>query len=137
MNTRDSMANRATAPVELQPCMVVEGKTLQHNELGMLTNTFATTALNQRGVAPGTVITLSPSLPEGTTDTGLWRWDTGQTTREITVTAHASYVYRVHYTNAYGVESEQCYSIAVLGDGQPTTLTPSIRWTARLTRRPN
>ncbi len=126
MNTRDSMANRATAPVELQPCMVVEGKTLQHNELGMLTNTFATTALNQRGVAPGTVITLSPSLPEGTTDTGLWRWDTGQTTREITVTAHASYVYRVHYTNAYGVESEQCYSIAVLGDGQPTTLTPSI-----------
>jgi len=126
MNTRDSIADRTKAPVELQAKMVVNGKTIMHNELGMLTNTFSTTALKNRGVAPGTVITLSPTLPEGTEDTGNWRWDTGETTRELTITADASYIYRVHYTNVYGVESEQCYSIAVLGDGQPTTLNPII-----------
>lgn len=126
MNTRDSIADRTKAPVELQSKMVVDGKTIEHNELGMLTNTFATTALKNRGVAPGTVITLSPTLPAGTKDTGNWRWDTGETTRELTITANASYIYRVHYTNTYGVESEQSYAIAVLGDGQPTTVTASI-----------
>jgi len=126
MNTRDSIADRTKAPVELQAKMVVDGKTILHNELGMLTNTFSTTALKNRGVAPSTTITLSPTLPDGTEDTGKWRWDNGETTREITITADASHIYRVHYTNAYGVESEQSYAIAVLGDGQPTTITASI-----------
>lgn len=127
MNTRDGMADRATAPVELQPQMIVGNKVIAHNELGALTNTFALTPEKNRGVARGTVITLSPTLPEGVEDTGHWRWDTGETTREITITADASYVYRVHYTNAYGNESEQSYAIAVLGDCQPTHLLPSIR----------
>lgn len=126
MNTRDSIADRTKAPVELQAKMMVNGKTIMHNELGMLTNTFNTTALKNRGVAPCTVITLSPTLPEGAEDTGNWRWDTGETTRELTITADASHIYRVHYTNVYGVESEQSYAIAVLGDGQPTTLIPII-----------
>ncbi len=126
MNTRDSIADRAKAPVELQAKMVVEGKTVMHNELGMLNNTFATTALKNRGVAVGTVITLSPVLPEGTEDTGNWLWDTGDTTRELTITANTSHIYRVRYTNVYGVESEQSYSIAVLGDGQPTPLSATI-----------
>lgn len=126
MNTRDSIADPLKAPVELQAKMIVDGKTILHNELGMLTNTFSTTALKNRGVASGTVITLSPTLPTGTEDTGKWRWDTGETTREITVTANASHIYRVHYTNAYGVESEQSYAIAILGDGQPTTVNANI-----------
>lgn len=127
LNTRDSMALPHQAPTELQACMEVGGKTILHNELGMLTNTYATTPLAQRGVAPGTIITLSPTLPEGTEDTGMWRWDTGQSTRQLTIVADASRIYRVHYINASGVESEQSYAIAVLGDGQPTTLTPTIQ----------
>ncbi len=127
MNTRDTLADRSKAPVELEARMVMNGKTINHNELGMLTNTFATTALANRGVAPGSVITLSPTLPDGTTDTGMWEWETGEKTREITVTANSSYVYRVHYTNEYGRVSEQCYTIAVLGDGQPTKVVPSIQ----------
>ncbi len=131
MNTRDSIADPVKAPVELKPRMVVGGKTIEHNELGMLTNTYQTTALQNRGVARGTLITLSPTLPEGTEDTGLWLWDTGEITRELTITANDSHLYRVHYTNAYGVESEQSYAIAVLGDGQPTTVEASINGVAK------
>lgn len=126
LNTRDGVAEPAKVPVELQAKMIVNGKEIPHNELGMLTNTFATTSLANRGVAPGTVITLSPTLPDGVEDTGNWTWETGETTRELTVAADASHIYRVHYTNAQGVESEQSYAIAVLGDGQLSTLAPTI-----------
>ena len=132
LNTRDGLAAPDQIPTELQAKMIVAGKTILHNELGMLTNTFATTPLAQRGVAPGTVITLSPTLPDGVGDTGKWRWDTGETTREITLTASASRIYRVHYMNDAGVESEQSYAIAVLGDGQPTTLNPSVEVNGKL-----
>lgn len=133
LNTRDTLADRTKAPVELQARMIVNGKVIEHNELGMLTNTFSITPLANRGVAPGTVITLSPTLPEGTTDTGKWSWETGETTREVTVTANSSFIYRVHYTNEYGRESEQCYAIAVLGDGQPSTIVPAIQANGKTT----
>lgn len=133
LNTRDGLANTEQIPVELQARMIVNGNTILHNELGMLANTFATTPLASRGVKPGTAITLSPTLPEGVEDTGKWRWDTGETTRELTITANDSHIYRVHYVNSFGVESEQCYSIAVLGDGQPTTLTPTIEVGGKVT----
>lgn len=133
LNTRDSIADPVKAPVELQAKMITGGKTILHNELGMLTNTFATTAYSRRGVAPGTEITLSPTLPEGIEDTGKWRWDSGETTRELTITADASHIYRVHYINMWGVESEQCYAIAVLGDGQPTELHPTISVDGKVT----
>lgn len=126
LNTRDGIADRTLAPVELQPSMIINGKTVYHNELGMLNNSFSVTPLADRGVAAGTVITLSPMLPEGTTDTGNWEWETGQKTREITITANESYVYRVRYTNQHGTVSEQSYAIAVLGDGMPTTIVPEI-----------
>lgn len=126
MNTRDSIADRQKAPVEMQARMIVNGQEIAHNELGALINTFQMTALQDRGVAPGTVITLSPTLPDTVADTGQWRWETGETTRELTITATESRLYRVHYTNAYGRESEQCYSIAVLGDCMATTLRPTI-----------
>ncbi len=133
LNTRDGLANPEQIPVELQAKMIVNGKTVPHNELGMLTNTFATTPFANRGVKPDTVITLSPTLPEGVEDSGQWHWDTGETTRELTITADKSHIYRVHYINMSGVESEQSYAIAVLGDGQPSTLTPVIEVTGKIT----
>lgn len=133
MHTQDGVADRDKAPVELIAKMEVNGKDIMHNELGMLTNTFATTPLANRGVAKGTVITLSPTLPEGVEDTGKWQWETGETTRQLTVVADASHIYRVHYTNAAGTESEQSYAIAVVGDGQPTTLLPTITYNGTTT----
>ena len=126
MNTRDGLATAQQIPVELIPYMTYNGTTVAHNELGCLKNTFQTTALAERGVAAGTVITLTPTLPEGTTDTGNWRWNTGETTREISITANRSFIYRVTYTNEYGVESELSYAIAVQGDCNESTVTALI-----------
>lgn len=127
MNTRTTqLAPADQVPTELSPRMTYNGTTVAHNELGGLTNTYQVTPLANRGLAAGTVVTLSPQLPESTTDTGLWRWNTGETTREITITANQSYIYRVTYTNANGIESQQSYAIAVQGDCSPTLVTPSI-----------
>lgn len=127
MNTRDTqLAPADQVPTELQPRMTYGNKTVDHNELGGLTNTYKVTALGSRGLAKGTVVTLSPQLPEGTTDTGQWRWNTGETTREITITADRSFVYRVTYTNPNGIESQQSYAIAVQGDCSPSIVTQSI-----------
>lgn len=71
-------------------------------------------------------ITLMPQLPEGTEDTGLWKWNTGETSRNITVKADHSFVYRVDYTAKNGAVSHQSFAIAVLGDGAPDALTPTI-----------
>ena len=126
MNTRDGLATAEQIPVELIPYMTYNGTTVAHNELGCLKNTYQTTAVKERGVAAGTVITLTPTLPEGTTDTGNWKWNTGETTREITITADRSYIYRVTYTNENGVESELSYAIAVQGDCNESTVTAKI-----------
>mgnify|MGYP002622927189 CR=1 FL=1 len=127
MNTRDEqLAPADKTPTEIYPQMTYNGKTVAHNELGGLTNTYQTTALAGRALAKGTVVTLSPCLPQGTTDTGLWRWESGETTRELTITANASHIYRVTYINENGVESQQCFAIAVLGDCRPTRVTQSI-----------
>lgn len=71
-------------------------------------------------------ITLSPVLPDGVTDTGLWQWSTGETTREITVKADKSYIYRVTYTAENGAESRQSFAIAVSGDAAPDVMTNEI-----------
>ena len=104
----------------------VDGKTILHNELGGLVNTFATN--NNTCVPAGQTVRLMPQLPEGEEDTGLWKWNTGETTRDITVTTDKSYVYRVSYTNAQGVESQLCFSIAAKGDCIPTRLVPSVTY---------
>ena len=70
-----------------------------------------------RNVVPGTVLTLSVSLPEGETDTGNWQWEDGATGSQRQITADRSGIYRVTYTNANGVESTQMFSIAVRGEG--------------------
>lgn len=103
---------------------LVDGKALYHNELGGLVNTY--TLNNKTSVPVGQTITLQPQLSEGEEDTGLWRWDSGETTRELTVNTDCSRIYRVHYTNTRGVESQLAFSIAVDGDCIPDLLTPLL-----------
>lgn len=126
MNYRDHKATAEEVPTLLAPKMVVGNYTLSHNELGGLVNTFKTN--NNTGVAKGTVIKLLPQLRDGSEDSGQWQWNTGETTRNLTVTANESYVYRVCYTNKHGVKSYLCFSIAVQGDCEPTPVEVSATY---------
>ncbi len=146
MNTRDEQLCPADkVPTELTPQMeysgtlnsnlipslaqertrrMISGKTLLHNELGGLVNTFSLN--NKTGVPTGQTLTLKPQLPEGEEDTGQWTWNTGEQTREITVPTDKSFIYRVTYTNRNGIESQLCFPIAVQGDNRADQLTPVI-----------
>ena len=126
MNHRDSLAPTWLVPTELKGQVTYDGKTVRHNELGGLVNTYQVTPARSRALAKGTVVTLSPLLPEGEEDTGLWQWQSGETTREITVTADESHIYRVFYTNTNGVQSELCFAIAVMGDCRPSRMSAAI-----------
>lgn len=120
-------------PTELTPQITYSSKTLSQNDLGGLTNTYQTTPVNSRAIAPGTVVTLSPQLPASDTDTGNWLWNTGETTRSITITADKSFIYRVTYTNTQGAQSELCFPIAVLGDCHHSKVTGSITYNGTTT----
>ncbi len=146
MNTREPQLCPADrVPTELKPRMeysgslttnlipslaqertrgLVSGKLIDHSELGGLVNTYAIN--NNTTVPAGQTLTLMPQLPDGEEDTGQWQWNTGETSREITVSTDRSFIYRVTYTNANGVESQQCFSIAAAGDCRPDVLTPTI-----------
>lgn len=76
--------------------------------------------------ADGADITLIPQLPQGVEDSGLWQWNTGETTREISVKADHSFIYRVTYTAQNGSQSQQAFAIAVSGDAQPDLMTNEI-----------
>ena len=76
--------------------------------------------------ADGSDITLIPQLPEGAEDSGQWQWSTGETTRQITVKADRSYIYRVSYTAQNGAVSHQSFAIAVSGDAAPDVMTEEI-----------
>ncbi len=76
--------------------------------------------------ADGADITLIPQLPEGTEDSGNWQWSTGEQTRQITVKADRSYIYRVTYTAKNGTQSQQAFAIAVSGDAAPDVMTNEI-----------
>lgn len=145
MNTRDvPLAPADQVPTELSPKMEysgtlttnlipslalekklgnVSGKEMAHSELGGLVNSF--TVNNRTCVPRGGTVKLMPQLPESEEDTGIWQWDTGEQTRDITVPTDRSYIYRVTYTNGRGVKSQQCFAIAVENDCNPTLLTPS------------
>lgn len=124
-NTYDEqLAPADKVPSLLSPQMEYEGKIIQHNELGGLTNTYIVTKTN--ALPTGKTVKLMPQLPEGEQDTGQWQWNTGETTKDITVTTDKSYVYRATYTNQHGVKSQQAFSIAVAGDCLPS---PSITTT--------
>ena len=148
MNTRDEQLCPADkVPTELSPKMeysgtlttslipslakekargLVDGKILLHNELGGLVNTYTTN--NNTCLPTGQTLKLMPQLPEGEEDTGRWQWNTGETTRDITVSTDKSYIYRVTYTNKNGIESQLCFSIVAKGDCTPDRLTPSVTY---------
>lgn len=113
MHTRDKIAPEMV-PTPLTPEMEYNGVTVEHNELGGLKNTFQIDT--NTGLPAGTVVTLKPQLPDDCTDTGLWEWSTGEKTKDITVVADRSGVWRATYTNDKGVKSEQVFTIAVEGD---------------------
>ncbi len=145
MNTRDEQlcpANRRPTPLTpritfertttsshpskpYSPLLKDYGTTIDHSELGGLKNDYTTD--NQTGLPRGSIVTLQPQLPDGEADTGQWQWNTGESTRNITVTADRSFMYRATYTNSRGVKSEQLFSIAVQGDCEETPgVTPFI-----------
>lgn len=76
--------------------------------------------------ADGSDITLVPQLPEGAEDSGQWQWSTGERTRQVTVKADRSYIYRVSYTAQNGAVSHQSFAIAVSGDAAPDVMTEEI-----------
>jgi hypothetical protein len=117
MNTRDSMASADQVPTLLTPKMEYDGQTIDHNELGGLKNTYVVDT--NKALPKGKTVKLMPQLPSGEEDTGNWKWNTGETTKDITVSTDHSYVYRATYTNKNGVESQQCFTIAVEGDCMP------------------
>lgn len=145
MNTYDGIASAEKVPTELTPKMEysgtftgivpsisvekalgnIDGNVIAHNELGGLVNTYSIN--NNTSLPKGQTVKLMPQLPEGETDSGKWQWNTGETTRDITVTTDHSYVYRVVYTNGAGVASELSFSLAVEGDCKSTTLRPSVK----------
>jgi len=113
-HTQNGLASAEQVPTPLTPVMEYNGLTVEHNELGGLYNTYQTAPTT--ALAAGTIVTLKPQLPTDETDTGLWEWNTGQTTKDITIVADRSGVWRATYTNANGVKSEQVFTIAVDGD---------------------
>lgn len=87
--------------------------------------------------ADGADITLVPQLPTGVEDTGLWQWNTGETTRQITVKADHSYFYRVTYTAANGAQSTAAFAIAVSGDAPADPMRQEITQEGVITRDDN
>lgn len=119
MNTYDTQfCPEDKRPTLLSPKMYYEGDTICHNELGGLKNHFSVTSTEC--VPAGKTVKLMPQLPEGEEDTGNWKWNTGETTRDLTVTTDKSFLYRVTYTNANGIESQQVFAIASEGDCNPS-----------------
>lgn len=143
MNTRDEQLCPADkVPTELSPKMtysgslstslipslvkerkrgMVDGKTLLHNELGGLVNTYTTN--NYTCPPAGKTLLLMPQLPDGEEDSGMWLWNTGETTRNITVTTDRSFIYRVTYTNKQGIKSQLCFPIAVKSDNNTSAVS--------------
>lgn len=111
---------------------LVSGKTIYHSELGGLVNTY--TVNNKTSVPAEQTVKLMPQLPDGETDTGLWQWNTGEETRDITVSTDRSYIYRATYTNQNGAKSQIAFSIAAQGDCSPTVVTPSITYKGETTQ---
>ena len=117
LNTRDGIAPADQVPTELTPVIEYEGKELAQSDLGGIENTYV--IKTNTCVPKGKTAVLKPQLPEGANDTGNWDWNTGEKTRNITITTDKSFLYRVTYTNENGIKSEQVFSVAVEGDNTP------------------
>lgn len=120
MNTREpQIAPADKVPTELKGKIEYDGNTIDNNELGAINNTYKVD--KNKALPKGKTLTLKPLLPEGEEDTGNWKWNTGETTRDITVTTDKSYAYRATYTNKNGIKSQQVFTIAVNEDANPMT----------------
>ena len=120
MNTREpQIAPADKVPTELKGKIEYDGKIIDNNELGAIKNTYQVD--KNKALPKGKTLTLKPQLPEGEEDTGNWKWNTGETTRNITVTTDKSYAYRATYTNKNGIESQQVFTIAVNEDANQMT----------------
>ncbi|MDR1737819.1 MAG: alginate lyase family protein [Candidatus Symbiothrix sp.] len=98
-------------PVVVTPHIIYNGITINDNR--------------KSGVTAGSSITLSPTLPEGVTG-GTWKWDSGETTRELTFNVQNSGIHRVVYTATNGRTTKQAFNISVWGDCIPDKIHPSI-----------
>lgn len=120
------LIDKADAITPLSGDIIYKGETLKNQtNLGGLKYKYHRGPSNAIP-ADGADITLIPQLPEGTTDTGNWQWETGETTRQITVKADHSYIYRVTYTAENGAKSTAAFAIAVSGDAQPDPMRHEI-----------
>lgn len=117
--------NPEDAAVILTGKIEYKGKTLNQTDLGGLKYTYALDGTHAID-CDGAEITLMPQLPEGVEDNGKWRWESGETTRNITVKADHSSLYRVHYTCDNGAEAVRAFSIAVAGDCEADVMRPEI-----------
>lgn len=100
------------APTSISKSITYNGKTVQKGEL--------------MNVEKGSTLTLIPTLPSNETNTGIWQWSTGDTSKDLEITADSSFIYRVTYTNSPGVISSQLFSIAVVGDCLPDRYSTTI-----------
>ena len=120
------LIDKADAITPLSGDIVYKGETLKNQtNLGGLKYKYWRGPSNAIP-ADGADITLIPQLPEGAEDTGNWQWETGETTRQITVKADHSYIYRVTYTAMNGAKSTAAFAIAVSGDAQPDPMRHEI-----------
>ena len=125
MNTRDfQLAPADSIPALITPMMEYDGEIIGHNELGGLKNTYVTD--KNKCLPRGKTVKLMPQLAEGEEDTGNWIWNTGETTKDITVSTDKSYAYRVTYTNKNNVKSHQVFTIAVDADCNPSPRTTGM-----------
>ncbi|MBP5770985.1 MAG: alginate lyase family protein [Bacteroidaceae bacterium] len=126
------LIDKANAITPLSGDIIYKGETLKNQtNLGGLKYKYHRGPSNAIP-ADCTDITLVPQLPEGTTDSGNWQWETGETTRQITVKADHSYIYRVTYTAANGAKSTAAFAIAVCGDAQADPMRHEITVNGKL-----
>ncbi|MBQ9641100.1 MAG: alginate lyase family protein [Bacteroidaceae bacterium] len=118
MCTRDKL-DPSMAPYTLVPQIEYNGQVLNQAELGGLRNRWWAEDITD--IPAGSMVTLRPQLPAGADESGTWEWNTGETTKDITVAASKSFLYRVTYTDSRGVKSRQVFSISVTGDCNPAT----------------
>jgi hypothetical protein len=120
------LIDKANAITPLSGDIIYKGETLKNQtNLGGLKYKYFRGPSNAIP-ADGADIILIPQLPEGTNDTGKWQWETGETTRQITVKADHSYIYRVTYTAENGAQSTAAFAIAVSGDAQADPMRQEI-----------
>ena len=144
LNTRDGFAPLNKRPTELKreikyngdlnnliPCIELEKKLgninddiISHNELGGLINNYIIN--NHNGIPKGSNVVLIPQIPDGEENTNLWEWNTGQKTQNLDIIVNKSFAYRVTYTNANGIKSEQLFTLGVQGDCLPSKGIQSI-----------